>query len=722
LDIGSKHEIDTDTSPRRQHPSTVARYAVDQEAMNMRRTTLALLAVATMLAGGLAAQQKTRPDVDLQAAIRTETVDGDLKSAIGQYRKLTTSSDRGVAAQAWLRMGQCYEKLGSAEARQAYERAVRDFPDQTAVVTAAQARLLALSGNRPGVAYRQVWTGPKVDTNGRVSPDGRYLSYVDWDTGDLGLHDLATGGDRRLTNKGDWAKSSEFAEQSAISPDGKQVAYAWYDGKDGYELRVAAIPSSGFVQPRRLFGSQDVGWIAPCDWSPDGRWIAVSLSRKDGVDQTGLVSVQSGSLRVLRSGSDDGHMFFSPDGKFLAVAHNSPGRPARDLDVFLLDVDGSGETTAVAGPARDSVMGWAPDGKQLLFASDRTGSTAVWGVPVSDGKPQGAPVLLRPNVQADSLGVTSTGALYIGLQIDGRDVHVATLDFSTGSLLSPPVLPIESFVGSNAQPDWSPDGKFLAYTSVHSRASGDRVLAIRSVDTGLTRELRPNLQGFNWPRWAPDGRSFACQGTDAQGRQGIYLIDAQTAAVTPVVTRTTGRNLQRPQWSPDGKRIYYATSLPASGEVAIIERNLDSGAERDVIRRQGLVGLELSPDGRHVAVWWVAGSQPSRPSSSTVLLIPTAGGEPREFLRSTATEVFLTNLAWGPGGRSLLVQKNAADGAQLWSIPIDGGERRRLDLSVWNAIGMRVHPDGRQVAYLDGENKFEIMALENFLPSGTAVK
>ena len=135
--------------------------------------------------------------------------------------------------------------------------------------------------------------------------------------------------------------------------------------------------------------------------------------------------------------------------------------------------------------------------------------------------------------------------------------------------------------------------------------------------------------------------------------------------------------------------------------------------------------VELSPDGRYVAVWRVNGNEATRPawSTATVLLIPTDGGEPRELLRSAPTdEVFRVHLAWGPGGRSLLAQKNTAGGAQLWSVPIDGGERRKLDLSFSNAVGMRVHPDGRQVAYVDGENKNEVMVLENFLPANTTVK
>jgi Tol biopolymer transport system component len=504
------------------------------------------------------------------------------------------------------------------------------------------------------------------------------------------------------------------------------VAYAWFNGKDRYELRVASLPASGLVQPQRLFDSNDAYWIGPSDWSPDGKWVAVKLERKDRSSyQVGVVAVPAGTLRVLSSGPGDGHVFFSPDGKFLAIARSSAERPTPDLDVYIVAVDGSGEAKAVVNPGQDTVMGWSPDGKILLFASDRTGSSSLWGIRVADGKPHGTPMLLRPDIPSDSLGVTASGALYIGTQIDNRDIHVASLDFNTGRLLAPPVRPIETFVGSNAQPEWSPDGKYLAYTSARNRAGDNTVLAVRSMDTGKTSELHVNLQAFNRPRWAPDGRSFVSQGTDAQGRQGIFRIDAQTGAATPVVTKTTGGNLLHPQWSPDGKRIYYVTNLPDTGEVAMIERNLDSGAERDVFRRRGLAGGELSPDGRYVAVWRVDANEATRPASTpaTVLLIPTAGGEPREFLRSTpAEEVFRIHLAWGPGGRSLLAQKNTAGGPQLWSIPIDGGERRKLDLNFWNAVGMRVHPDGRQVAYVDGENKNEVMVLENFLPANTTVK
>jgi DNA-binding CsgD family transcriptional regulator len=75
------------------------------------------------------------------------------------------------------------------------------------------------SSDRAGsMVARRVWAGPKVDLFTSPSPDGRYLALVDWGTGDLALRDLATGKSRRLTNKGSWSDSSEWALYGLISP------------------------------------------------------------------------------------------------------------------------------------------------------------------------------------------------------------------------------------------------------------------------------------------------------------------------------------------------------------------------------------------------------------------------------------------------------------------------------------------------------------------------
>ena len=107
-----------------------------------------------------------------------------------------------------------------------------------------------------GVVVRQVWTGPDVDIMGAPSPDGRFLSYVHWATGDLALRDLETGEHHLLTGKGSWEVSDSYAEFSLVSPDGSQVVYAW--SKSGYELRIVGTDASG---SRLLLHRRRVPWL-----------------------------------------------------------------------------------------------------------------------------------------------------------------------------------------------------------------------------------------------------------------------------------------------------------------------------------------------------------------------------------------------------------------------------------------------------------------------------
>ncbi|MCX6634343.1 MAG: tetratricopeptide repeat protein, partial [Acidobacteria bacterium] len=94
----------------------------------MRFGYVAVFACGLALAA--APRKSDQQELSLQKAIQTETVDGDLKSAIEQYKKIAQGRDRAVAAKALVRMGECYERLGDADARKAYERAVREFSDQ----------------------------------------------------------------------------------------------------------------------------------------------------------------------------------------------------------------------------------------------------------------------------------------------------------------------------------------------------------------------------------------------------------------------------------------------------------------------------------------------------------------------------------------------------------------------------------------------------------------
>src|SRR6187200_911998 len=111
------------------------------EVGNMRKIATVLVVTGVLLAA-VAAQQKRQQDIDLQKAIRTETVDGDLNGAIKQYGAIASKykSDRAVAATALVHMAECYLKMGDAQARKIFEQVLRDYADQTEAVTMARVR------------------------------------------------------------------------------------------------------------------------------------------------------------------------------------------------------------------------------------------------------------------------------------------------------------------------------------------------------------------------------------------------------------------------------------------------------------------------------------------------------------------------------------------------------------------------------------------------------
>src|SRR5262245_26405907 len=163
----------------------------------MKRIALVILGLA-LIVNRVAAQDLERL---FKAAVNTETVDRNCKAAIEQYKKVAAGSSRPLAAQALVRMADCYRKLGDAEAQEGYQRIVQDYADEHEAAAIARARLGSASFSTEGAVTRRVWTGPKADGSA-VSPDGRLVTFFD-DTGNLGVHDVSNGEDRLLTSKKD---------------------------------------------------------------------------------------------------------------------------------------------------------------------------------------------------------------------------------------------------------------------------------------------------------------------------------------------------------------------------------------------------------------------------------------------------------------------------------------------------------------------------------------
>ena len=419
------------------------------------------------------------------------------------------------------------------------------------------------------------------------------------------------------------------------------------------------------------------------------------------------MGASDGALRVLKSVDWKGpsKICFSPDGRY--IAYDLPSSDTGDSrNLFVMAVDGSREAAVENSGA---VVGWSPDGKYVLFA--RGGG--LWAVTFADGRPQGTPTLLRPDAGTASLGITSTGSLYTMKWILDYQVKVAAIDWNTGRFVTARISsPQEPPGAASFLPMWSPDGKSLAYTYNGS------FIKIRSIETGASKELRPGLQYFIRPRWAPDGRSFLVAGRDLKGRPGIFTVDAQSGAASAVIMGSINvqdvNGASLPVWSPDGKFIYYRRFN------RLMARDVASGSDREII--SGVCGdITVSPDGRYIAA--KSGLSADAKTCAVLLLVPVAGGDTQELLRLNRPEGILLSwsVEWMPDSASVLAIKDTGQRRELWQVPIAGTPPRKLDIDLtsWanGNSGFAVHPDGRQIAYTAGKNTYEIWALENFLSS-----
>ncbi len=638
-------------------------------------------------------------DVTLQRAIRKESLEGDLKGAIALYQKALAEakSDRATAAQALIRMAECHQKLGDSESRKIYERVLREYADQKDAAALARTRLGAPKSESKG--DRPVWSGPGVDMFGRISPDGTLLTYNDWSTGNLWLRNLAAGTSHQLTHVPDY---NEMVQYSIFSNDGKQIAYEWWTSKrDKMELRVATLQGTALTNHRTLVLNDDIRNIRPYDWSGDGKWILVHVIRMDRASQIGIVNAQSGDLRIIQSTDWAGptNAVFSADSRYIIFdSETSDNDPKRDIHIRA--IDGSQGSTAVAHPADDRVIGLSPDGKTLLFASDRSGSFGIWALPYANGKTHGAATNVRTYTGFPwPQGISRSGTLYVTKGSSDQDMYIAPFDAVKGVAGTP--VPLQAYP-NRGRPEWSPDGKQLAFIDCGDFGGGPCKILVYSMETKRTRRVPHALGYLDRPSWSPDGRTFLTRGTDRKGRRAVHTIDVATGE-----TKFLFEDGMWPEYFADGKRILFRR------KDVLFVREAD-GTERELLKHPAAEDyFRFSPDRSQIAFV----------TKNVLYVMPASGGELREVLRIQAPETFerAFSLHWFPDGQSLLVSKfvrgdQGRSKQDLWQVTLNGQSRKLdIDSTQWSQGG-RLSPDGRHIAYLAGKRSIEIWAIENLLP------
>ncbi len=667
--------------------------------------------------------QKTEdPGVMLRSAIEKEEVDGDLQGAIKLYGQIIAkySGISAVAAQAQLRIGLCYEKLGSKtiqQAQEAFQKVIDNYPAQKEEIAMAKERISVLSKalkiTPPEPYFRKISVPVNLSQGVRLSPDGKKMTFSS------GLYegsmwiipvpgnvspDIA-GEPSKLIGEGEvWTWGHVWSQ------DGKWIAYnCLKNEKDIFVDEIHIVPSSG-GEPKKISTSVNRGGgfhlLQYClSLSPDGKVLAYSTreENKQGEQKQSFiytVSVDSGAAKRL---TEDRTWLpsFSPDGKNIAYvkAYGSEGSKSGS-DLWIIPSDGSKsvQVTDLGGEIWDSV--WSPNSRMialLRWPVSSDGLNEIWIVPISrDGKPQGSPTKINLFLTSSIRLAGWTPDNRIGLLLQ-NPVHQAiyTVPSSGGKATQ--------VTSAGTHPSWSPDGKRLFFymeeNICSSPAEGGKVSVI---------PISGNVQDEGWysPNLSPDGKTVVFPGIkkEVPGTH-IWTVPAKGGEATQI-TNSPGTDVF-PSWSPDGMWIVFCRQQKKDdGKTYKTDLFLvpaEGGEEKQ---------LTFSPDEvERISAWSPDGKLIAYASGvKEIKAISLEGSEPITLVKRPRGGGF----TWSPDGNRIVY----SDTGKIYMISLDGGEPTEVKTGLEaDVLRLSWSPDGKKIAFdarKGGDYEFYLM--ENFLP------
>jgi dipeptidyl aminopeptidase/acylaminoacyl peptidase len=321
-------------------------------------------------------------------------------------------------------------------------------------------------------------------------PDGSHISFLGSYGGPAGIWSVSpngTGAPEQLVSEAPLAGLDYTAGQHPLwSPKGGYIAYVSTKGGDAPEIWLWSPKDKSEAQLTHLGGG-----IYSMSWAPDGAHIALSDDRY-GSQDIFVVSVPGG--QVLRLTGGPRYAVFpswTPDSK--SVLYDRLDSRWVDHDLLSVPADGSAQPRLVVADHNffdyrgGGSFGYAmpsPDGKQVMFRSQRSGWINYWVVPIEGGSP--------------------------------RAVAAEAAEQSDGG--------------------WSPDGKWIAYVANHN---GTKQLYVVSAAGGTPRALVAPAEGIvSKAAWSPDGQRLSYTfGTSTTGAD-LYTVDVKSGKTTQLTTST----------------------------------------------------------------------------------------------------------------------------------------------------------------------------------------
>jgi len=521
-----------------------------------------------------------------------------------------------------------------------------------------------------------------------ISPDGKYIAYVQSEKGMSSLHlkQLSTGSVAEVVSPSDAHLSSP-----QIPADGDYIFYLHRES--GMEVvTICQVPMLG-GQPRKLIdGVRDVLAV-----SPDGAQVAFARSVDD---QTEIVvaSVDGFEERTLlrRSLGHYGSMAWSPDGTEIAIT-DTASAGILDSGLAAVTLDGNRlRSLSVDTWVAVLSMAWLPGDRGIVLAGFRNfrfhEPARLWHVSATDGA---VCPLTSGLTSYESVSTDRTGTLLAAVQ---QETELSMWVAPKAEPDSAHQFAIASRMAHwIASVSWLHDGR-LIYEALEGEALH---LYVSDPDGRNARPLTTDGEMNIGATVSPDGRSIAFL-SNRSGRSRIWIADADGGDPRRLTNYSGDAEEVFPLYAPDGESILY--HVVKKKNYSIWRASATGGAGVRLIEFNASLA-DISPDSEVFACRALTDR-----GASCIVTVSMENGTPIDTLGISSDVV-----RWARGGDALQIVRLEGGVDNIWQIPLGGGSPEPVTRFAEGRIAdFAWSPSGDSLAVLRRETRRDVVLIRNF--------